>query len=100
MGYRAIVYFTDLQDNNFEYHAGDVFPRQGYNPSADRIAELASKRNKRGYAVIAEVKEDPVEQVEQTDPVEQAELVDAEEPVVAETVEDKPVKQRGRRRNA
>jgi hypothetical protein len=94
--FKVLADFADLKDKNFKYHAGDVFPRQGYNPSAGRIAELASKRNKRGYAVIAEVKEDPVEQVEQADPIEQAEeLVDAEEPV-----EEKPVKQRGRRRNA
>lgn len=78
--FKVLADFADLKDKNFKYHAGDVFPRQGYNPSAGRIAELLSGKNKRGRAVIAEVKEDPVEQ--------------------AEPVEEKPVKQRGRRRNA
>lgn len=52
--YKAIIDFVDLQDNNHKYHAGDQFPRKGYEPSTDRIAELLSKKNKRGKAVIAE----------------------------------------------
>lgn len=54
--YKAIADFVDLKDNNHKYHAGDVFPRKGYEPSEDRIAELLSNNNKRGTAVIAEVK--------------------------------------------
>lgn len=54
--YKAIVDFVDLQDNNHRYHAGDSFPREGYDPSEDRIKELLSDRNLRGAAVIAEEK--------------------------------------------
>ena len=27
--YKVIVYFTDLHDNDHEYHEGDIFPREG-----------------------------------------------------------------------
>lgn len=65
--YKAIEYFTDLQDNNFEYKVGDVYPREGYTPTDERIKELAGKKNLRGRAVIAketaaEVEEIPAEE--------------------------------------
>lgn len=44
--------FSDLQDNNFIYKAGDKYPRPGYTPSEKRIAELASSENKIGEPVI------------------------------------------------
>lgn len=50
--YKAIEYFTDLQDNCYEYKVGDTYPREGYTPSEERIEELASDKNKRGRAVI------------------------------------------------
>lgn len=50
--HKAIEYFTDLQDNEYEYKVGDTYPREGYEPSAERIKELASDKNKRGRAVI------------------------------------------------
>ena len=40
MGYRVIKYFTDLQDNNREYHAGDIYPRNGLKVTKARIEEL------------------------------------------------------------
>lgn len=55
--YKAIIDFVDLRDSNYRYHAGDVFPRTGYNPGAERIAELVGTNNKRGCAVIAKVAE-------------------------------------------
>ncbi len=54
--YKAIADFVDLKDNNHKYNAGDQFPRKGYKPDKDRLAELLSSDNKRGTAVIAEVK--------------------------------------------
>ena len=54
--YKAIVDFVDLQDNNHRYHAGDSFPREGYDPGEDRIKELLSDSNLRGIAIIAEEK--------------------------------------------
>ena len=44
--------FSDLQDNNYIYKAGDEYPRPGYEPTAERIKELSSSRNKIGVAVI------------------------------------------------
>lgn len=54
--YRVIEFFTDLQDNDYPYNAGDVFPRKGKSVTADRIAELSGTQNKRGVALIEEVR--------------------------------------------
>jgi len=59
--YKALVNFVDLRDNNHRYHAGDSFPREGYEAGDDRIAELCSDQNKLGKPVIAEEK--PVDKV-------------------------------------
>ena len=69
--YKAIEYFTDLQDNCYEYKVGDIYPREGYTPTEARIDELISPSNKRGRAVIAKVEAEKVE----------AEDVEAEKPV-------------------
>lgn len=50
--YTVLVRFADLQDNGFVYNAGDTYPRKGLEPTADRINELASDRNKRGLTLI------------------------------------------------
>ena len=60
--YKVIKFFTDLQDNEHPYNVGDVFPRKGKEVTADRIAELASAKNKQGVPLIEEVEEPkPVE---------------------------------------
>lgn len=89
MTYKALVYFEDLKDNRHPYSAGDFFPRAGYEPSAERIAELCGTNNKRGKAVIEPVK-----------PEKQEEQFPMNEPVVVETVvQEEPVKpKRGRKR--
>lgn len=86
MTYKALVYFEDLKDNRHPYSVGDFFPRAGYEPSAERIAELCSTNNKRGKAVI--------------EPVKQEEPFPMNEPVVVETVaQEESVKpKRGRKR--
>ena len=56
MSYRALEYFKDLKDNGYEYHTGDTFPRVGYKPSESRLAELLSDKNKRGRAMIEQIK--------------------------------------------
>ena len=50
--YTVLVRFVDLQDNGFVYNVGDTYPRKGIEPTADRIDELASNRNKRGLPLI------------------------------------------------
>ena len=57
--YRVIKSFTDLQDNNYVYYVGDTFPRNGVGVCAERIAELASDKNRRGVPLIEEVAEKP-----------------------------------------
>lgn len=56
MKYRVIKYFTDLQDGEYPYNVGDAFPRKGKTVTADRIKELSSTQNKRGIALIEEVR--------------------------------------------
>ena len=57
--YRVIKSFTDLQDNNYAYYVGDTFPHNGFEVGAERIAELASDKNRRGIPLIEEVAEKP-----------------------------------------
>ena len=55
--YRVIKSFTDLQDNNYAYYVGDTFPHNGVEVGAERIAELASDKNRMGAPLIEEVAE-------------------------------------------
>lgn len=59
MMYKVIHHFTDLQDNNYKYTEGDNYPRQGYEPSEERIAELATDENRLKKPLIAAVDETP-----------------------------------------
>ena len=49
---KVIKSFFDLQDDNFEYKIGDVYPRKGYKATDERIEELAGNNNKLGEALI------------------------------------------------
>lgn len=53
--YKAIQYFTDLQDNNYSYSVGSTYPREGLVVSDERIKELLSRNNKQNRPVIEEV---------------------------------------------
>lgn len=75
MEYKAKERFTDLQDNNFSYNVGDIFPRSGYTVSEERIKELASSDNRRGRPVIEAILDN----------------------VTEEAVEEKPRKRRGKK---
>ena len=50
--YRAIQYFTDLQDNKHEYNKGDEYPRNGLTVTEKRINELLGSDNKQKRPVI------------------------------------------------
>lgn len=58
MFYRVIKDFTDLQDDNHVYHAGDTFPRKGADVDNARLMELSTDANKRGEALLEVVGED------------------------------------------
>ena len=55
--YKVIRAFTDLQDNFHSYKVGDVYPRKGFEPSAERIAELSGRNNLQGKPLIQLVEE-------------------------------------------
>lgn len=65
--YTVIKRFTDLQDNGYKYAVGDTYPREGYEPTVERINELSSDKNKQKTPLIkaettetvAEVTEEP-----------------------------------------
>ena len=57
--YKVIESFTDLQDNNYVYYVGDTFPHNGVEVVAERIAELASDKNRLGVPLIEEIAEKP-----------------------------------------
>lgn len=52
MAYIVISEFVDLDDRHHFYHEGDVYPREGYTPSADRVNALLSGNNTSGMQFI------------------------------------------------
>ena len=56
--YRVIKQFYDLKANH-AYSVGDTFPHDGVEVEAERIAELASDKNRLGVPLIEEVAEKP-----------------------------------------
>ncbi len=57
--YKVIKKFFDLQDENHAYSVGDTFPHNGVEVDAERIAELASDKNRMGVPLIKEIEEKP-----------------------------------------
>ena len=56
--YRVIKQFYDLKANH-AYSVGDTFPHNGVEVDAERIAELASDKNRLGVPLIEEITEKP-----------------------------------------
>ena len=54
--YRVVNRFYDLKANH-AYSVGDTFPHNGVEVDAERIAELASGKNRLGVPLIEEVVE-------------------------------------------
>lgn len=86
--YKVIYSFVDPSDGDGHvYLTGDTYPREGFEPTAERILELGSTANGLGFPVIekaeepvAETVEEPEQVVEQVTEAE-PETVEAEEPV-------------------
>lgn len=55
MSYIVLTRFADLRDGNHIYEAGDDYPRPGYTPTDNRIAELAGNYNRMGEPLIVDV---------------------------------------------
>lgn len=63
MTYRVIEGFYDLQDQDGKgnchlYDKGDIYPREGLEPTKERIAELSGKGNQRKQPLIEETSEE------------------------------------------
>ena len=56
--YKAVRAFRDLQ-TNLVYAVGDTFPHNGVEVDAERIAELASDKNRLGVPLIEAIVEKP-----------------------------------------
>lgn len=59
--YKVIKTFTDLQDNDFRYDAGDIFPRKGLKVSDERLEELSTTKNRRHIPLIEKIEEEKPE---------------------------------------
>ena len=82
--YKVIVPFADACDDGHVYLTGDTYPRKGFEPTAERVIELASTANGRGFPVIEKVVK-PVKQDNKTEA--EPEVKQAENPV-EENAED------------
>ena len=56
--YKVIKSFADLRSRHV-YYVGDKFPHNGVEVEAERIAELASDKNRLGVPLIEEIAEKP-----------------------------------------
>ena len=59
--YTVIHDFCDMTDKKHVYRVGDKFPRNGVTVTKERIAELASSKNKIGKPLIEVIKEEAEE---------------------------------------
>ena len=57
--YKVIKKFRDMQDGLHAYSVGDTLHHNGVEVSAERIAELASDKNRRHIPLIEEIAEKP-----------------------------------------
>lgn len=55
--YKVINFFTDLQDNEYPYNPGDIFPRDGLEVSKDRLDELSGSNNLQRRALIKKIEQ-------------------------------------------
>lgn len=66
--------FLDLQDAEYLYDVGDAYPREGLEPSEERIKELLGSDNLQGQPMIKAVKTVPADKK----PEESADSADSE----------------------
>lgn len=56
--YKVINRFTDLQDNNYPYNVGDIFPHDGLTVNEKRLKELLGSNNKQHKPLIKFVEDE------------------------------------------
>ena len=54
--YKVIKDFQDAKDKNYFYHVGDIYPRDGHDPSSERIKALSTNENATRTPLIEEIK--------------------------------------------
>lgn len=96
MMYTVVRHFSDLLDKNHKYLEGDVYPREGYTPSSERIAELSSENNKQKTVLIKAVAAESAEIVE-TSAVEETEPTTITEGI--KVIEEEKPKKRSRKKS-
>ncbi|MCD8851642.1 Rho termination factor N-terminal domain-containing protein [Staphylococcus xylosus] len=57
MTYEVIKYFIDLQDNDYEYNVGDIFPRKRLRVTDERLRELSTDENRQRVPLIKPISE-------------------------------------------
>lgn len=62
--YVTIDSFTDTQDERVEYPIGAIYPREGYEPDAERVEALLSGNNAKGVPLIKRLLELPPKVIE------------------------------------
>lgn len=63
--YKVLHDFYERFDDRFLYKAGDVYPREGFEPTEERLKELTGKSNKYKQAFIKKEKAAPAKPVEE-----------------------------------
>lgn len=83
--YEVVHRFKDLEDNDYIYKVGDIYPREGIEPTKKRIKELSTEKNKIGEVLIKKIEEEAEEVVEEeAEKVVQEEKTEETEEVVEE----------------
>jgi len=63
--YKVLVDFGDGADKSYQYKKGDTYPRYGFEPTEERIANLTSTNNAFGVAILEKLPdEEPKEPIE------------------------------------
>lgn len=55
--FKVVKLFTDLKDGGHLYNVGDRYPREGLQPTEERIKELSGSNNKQKAPLIVKVEE-------------------------------------------
>lgn len=71
--------FLDLKDNEHLYEVGDAYPREGIEPSEERIKELLGSDNLQGQPMIRAVKTVPADKKPEEVTENESSKEDAEE---------------------
>lgn len=71
--------FLDLQDAEYLYDVGDAYPREGLEPSEERIKELLGPDNLQGQPMIKAVKTVPADKKPEESADSEQSKEDAEE---------------------